>query len=194
MYYQYGSLLPQTLKELVEYVVRYIVITYLGTFWKNSQWVAQAHNGYIVIKIVKETRGFFQKVATGYFCVFFVKVISMYPLFTLWSKWWIHFKKTQHISAGFWLGKLLKKSQLNHNVSTDYIPPCPQCEFIVTKPTMNSHYTHWVNAPLPPVHACSPDSLWFGQWPRSPQWRWWHTSLCRTLTHTQLLNKSSCGC
>jgi len=50
----------------------------------------------------------------------------MYLLFTFWSKWWIHSKKTQHISTGFWLDKLLKKSQLNHNVSTNYIPPCPQ--------------------------------------------------------------------
>jgi len=61
--------------------------------------VAQAHDGYIVIKIVKETSGvfqkvatgyiviiivkeprdFIQKVATGYFGVFFIKVISMYP-------------------------------------------------------------------------------------------------------------------
>ena len=65
--------------------------------------MAQIHGGYIVNKIVKETKGFFQKVATGYilisivkeprdsilkvatdcFGVFFVKVISMYPLFTL---------------------------------------------------------------------------------------------------------------
>ena len=109
--------------------------------------MAQAHGDYIVNKIVKETLDFFQKVATGYiviiivkeprvfiqkvatccFGVFFVQVISMYLLFKFWSKWWIHFKKTQHISTGFWLDKLLKKSQLNHNVSTDYIPPCPQC-------------------------------------------------------------------
>ena len=61
------------------------------------------HGGYIVNKIVKETKGFFQKVATGYILIiivkeprvfiqkettgclgiFFVKVISMYPLFTL---------------------------------------------------------------------------------------------------------------
>ena len=123
-----------------------ILIVFLGIFWKKSQWVAQVHGDYIVNKIVKETKGFFQKVATGYililivkeprdfilkvatdcFGVFFVKVISMYLLFTFWSKWWIHFKKTQHISTGFWLDKLLKKSQLNHNVSTDYIPPRPQ--------------------------------------------------------------------
>ena len=64
--------------------------------------MAQAHGDYIVNKIVKETKGFFQKVATGYiliiivkeprvfiqkvatccFGVFFVKVISMYLLFT----------------------------------------------------------------------------------------------------------------
>jgi len=64
--------------------------------------VAQIHGDYIVNKIVKETRGFFQKVATGYiviiivkeprvfilkvatdcFGVFFIKVISMCPLFT----------------------------------------------------------------------------------------------------------------
>jgi len=97
MYFQCGSILLQTLKEFIEYVVGYIVITFLDTFWKNPQWVAQAHDGYIVNKIVKETRGFFQKVATGYiliiimkelrdfiqkvatgyFGVFFVKVISM---------------------------------------------------------------------------------------------------------------------
>ena len=124
----------------------YILITFLDTFWKKSWWVAQMHGGYIVNIIVKETKGFFQKVATGYiliiivkelrvfilkvatccFGVFFVKVISIYPLFTLWSKWWIHSKKTQHVSTGFWLDKLLKKSQLNHNVSTGYISPYPQ--------------------------------------------------------------------
>ena len=63
--------------------------------------MAQIHSGHIVNKIVKETKGFFQKVAIGYililivkeprdfilkvatdcFGVFFVKVISMYPLF-----------------------------------------------------------------------------------------------------------------
>ena len=122
MYSQCGSISPQTLKELIEYMVGYIVVAFLDTFWKNPQWVAQAHDGYIVIKIVK--------VATHCFGVFFVKAISMYSLFTLWSKWWIHFKKTQHISTGFWLDKLLKKSQLNHNVSTDYIPPCPQWKWV----------------------------------------------------------------
>jgi len=86
MYSQCGSILLQTLKELIEHVVGYIVITFLDIFWKNSQWVAQAHDGYIVNKIVKETRGFFQKVATCCFGVFFVKVISMYLPSTFWSK------------------------------------------------------------------------------------------------------------
>ena len=84
-----------------------ILITFLDMFWKKLQWVAHIHGGYIVNKIVKETKGFFQKVATGYiviiivkklrvfiqkvatgyFGIFFVKVISMYLLSTLWSKW-----------------------------------------------------------------------------------------------------------
>ena len=138
----------------------YTLITFLDIFWKKSQWVAQMHGSYIVNKIVKETKGCFQKVATGYiviiivkeprifiqkvathcFGVFFVKVISMYPLFTLWSKWWIHSEKTQHISTGFWLDKLLKKLQLNHNISTDYIPPCPQC-LLVPIPSPHRHQT-----------------------------------------------------
>ena len=126
MYSQCGSILPQTLRELINYMFGYIVIAFLDISWKKSQRVAHIYGDYIVNKIVKETLDSFQKVATCYFGVFFVKVISMYPLFTLWSKWWIHLKKTQHISTGFWLDKLLKKSQLNHNVSTDYISPCPQ--------------------------------------------------------------------
>jgi len=39
--------------------------------------------GYILIRIVKEPRDFILKVATDHFGVFFVKAISMYPLFTL---------------------------------------------------------------------------------------------------------------
>ena len=73
MYSQCGLILPQTLKELIEYMVGYIVITLLNTFWKKSQWVAQIHGDYIVNKIVKETRGFFQKVATGYILIIIVK-------------------------------------------------------------------------------------------------------------------------
>jgi hypothetical protein len=45
--------------------------------------VAQAHGGHIVYKIVKEPRGFFHKVATGFFGVFFLKEIKMYPLLSL---------------------------------------------------------------------------------------------------------------
>jgi hypothetical protein len=69
--------------------------------------VAQVHGGYIVYKIVKESRDFFHKVAAGFFSVFF--------------------EINQYISAGFWLDKLLMESQLNHNVSAGYIAPCAQC-------------------------------------------------------------------
>ena len=47
--------LPWILKELNEDVVEHIVITSLDNFWKNSQWVAQGHAGYIVKNIAKET-------------------------------------------------------------------------------------------------------------------------------------------
>jgi hypothetical protein len=45
--------------------------------------VAQAHGGHIVHKIVKEPRGLFHKVAAGFFGVFFLKEIKMYPLLSL---------------------------------------------------------------------------------------------------------------
>ena len=83
MYSQCGSILPQTLKEFIQQMVRCIVIAFLDTFWKNPQWVAQAHGDYIVNKIVKVATGysdynvkkprvFIQKVATCCFGVFFV--------------------------------------------------------------------------------------------------------------------------
>ena len=124
-------------------MVIYIVIESMSIFWKKSQWVAQPHGGYIVNNIMKESRDFFQKVATGYIvneivketkglfqkvatgyivnrivketrvffqnvatdflAVFFLKVISMYPLITLWSKWQALSKKIQHIPTDFWL-------------------------------------------------------------------------------------------
>ena len=58
------------------YIVNIIVKEIKGFFQKVA-------TGYILIIIVKEPRVFIQKVATGCFGVFFVKVISMYSLFTL---------------------------------------------------------------------------------------------------------------
>ena len=58
------------------YIVNIIVKETKDSFQKVA-------TGYILIIIVKEPRVFIQKVATGCFGVFFVKVISMYPLFTL---------------------------------------------------------------------------------------------------------------
>ena len=100
-----------------EVVARYIVVTLEDTFWKKSQWVARTHGGYIVNKIVKEPRVFIQKVPSGYFGGYIEKLTSMWSLLTLWSKWWIHCKRTQHVSPGYCLDKLLKKSQWNLNVS-----------------------------------------------------------------------------
>ena len=52
---QFCWILPRTLKELIDYMVRHIVDTSLDTFWKNSKWVAQAYAGHILDNIVKET-------------------------------------------------------------------------------------------------------------------------------------------
>ena len=123
-----------------------IVITLQSILWKNSQWVAQILGGYIVNKIVKETRVFFHKEPTGFCAVFFSNVITMWSLGTLWSKWVFFFKcnhnlipgymvikvgfsfqKTQHVPRGFLLSKVLKKSQFNHHVNPGYMHSCPQC-------------------------------------------------------------------
>ena len=34
---QYGPVLPQTLKDTAEYMVWYILIKLMGTFWKNLE-------------------------------------------------------------------------------------------------------------------------------------------------------------
>ena len=59
----------------------YILIAFLDIFWKKSQQVTQIHSGYIVNKIVKETLGFFQKVATGYILIT-IKSQCIYWLYT----------------------------------------------------------------------------------------------------------------
>ena len=44
----------------------HIVIIFLRKLWKNLWWVAQAYCGHILIKFMKETQGFFQRVAQRY--------------------------------------------------------------------------------------------------------------------------------
>ena len=66
-----GSIFLQTLKEPIEYMVEYIVVKLLGTFWKHSQWVAQVCGGHILIKFTKETTGLFQRETDGFFDGFF---------------------------------------------------------------------------------------------------------------------------
>jgi len=97
---QLGSISPQTLNELIGYMAEYVVATLLGNFWKNSQWVAQAHGGHIENKIVKEPTGFFQRAADGFFDGFFQNTFTTYPLIPSRSKWWVSFKTTQHLPTG----------------------------------------------------------------------------------------------
>ena len=105
----------------------YIVGIFLGILWKNSQWVAQAHCGYILIKIVKEPSGFIHKIPAGWFDGFILNLISMYPLITLRSKWWVSFKRTLNLPAGQSVSKLFKNSQKTHNLPARYDPLCLQC-------------------------------------------------------------------
>jgi len=105
----------------------HIVGIFLGILWKNSQRVAQVCCGYILIKIVKEPRGFIHKIPSGSFDGFFMNLISTYPPITLRSKWWVSFKRTLNLPAGQNVSKLFKNSQQTHNVPARYTPLCPQC-------------------------------------------------------------------
>ena len=62
--------------------------------------MAQAHDGYIVNKIVKETRGFFQKVATGYILIIIVKELRVFIQKVATRCFGVFFcKSDQHVSA-----------------------------------------------------------------------------------------------
>ena len=56
----------------------YAVITLMGTFWKNSWWVAQVLDRHIVEQIVNGIKGFFHKVPSGHIEVWIVKEIKGY--------------------------------------------------------------------------------------------------------------------
>ena len=59
----------------------HIMGIFLGVLWKNSQWVAQAHCGYILNKIVKEP----------------IWVLSQN---TCWVIWWVHFEFDHNVPTG----------------------------------------------------------------------------------------------
>ena len=78
----------------------YIVATLMGILCKNSHWVAQVHSRHILIKILKEPRGFIHKIPSGFFDGFFLNLISIYPPITLRSKWWVSFERALNLPAG----------------------------------------------------------------------------------------------
>ena len=97
--------------------------------------MAQGHAGYIVGEIVKEPRGFFQRVAQGFFDGFFynvspmsprilcdpisgyfLKAITMYPPGESVNELRGTFKSNQHVP----LGKVWKNCLKNHNVISMY--------------------------------------------------------------------------
>ena len=80
--------------------------------------MAQGQGGYIVNNIVKELSGSIQKVSTGGIGAYIMDEINMSPLVPLWLYWDLHYKRNHHVSGGYCVIKLFKKSQWNHNVST----------------------------------------------------------------------------
>ena len=118
---KFSSISPLTPKEIIEYMVEYIMIAPGGSFWKNSWWVAQVLDGHIVKWIVKEPRGFFHKVPTGYFAEWivkelkgffykvptghcaelFLKVFTLYPVNIGWANCF----RTHHEPTMYPLGK-----------------------------------------------------------------------------------------
>ena len=117
---------------------RDIVVTLVATFWKKPQWVAQGHAGHMEGGIVKEPRGFFQRVAQGCFDGFFYNVSPMSPQVTLWSHQWPLCESNHNVSPGGmcdWieghfqkvismppLGKVWTNCLKKHNVISMYPP------------------------------------------------------------------------
>ena len=67
-------------------MVRYIMVKFMGTFWKNPHWVAQVHDGHFLEEILKE-------LPSGYFGGYFWKIPTPYPL----GKSWVNCFRTLHV-------------------------------------------------------------------------------------------------
>ena len=134
---QFGPILPQTLKELIGYMVEYIVITFVGTLWKNSgssfkkhslgilvgklwtnlewtPWVCLNHiSGYIA----KEIRGFIQDVFTGHLLGILWKnsesTFEKYPLGILVGTFWMNPEWTPWIWLNHIGGYFLNEPRTN---------------------------------------------------------------------------------
>ena len=71
---------------------------------KNSQRAQWAHCDQIDGHIVKEQRGFIQKVPTGFCAGYFLKVPTTYLLGMSWANWWALFENDQYVPAGYFAG------------------------------------------------------------------------------------------
>jgi len=123
--FSYSPILTQTLKEIIGYMTRYIVIAF-WTFWKNfNEWLSLMV--YACTWNCERTKGSIHKVATGCLGDYFQKVISMYP--------WLH---VIELMGTFW-----KNS------------PCIAGYFVDTclRITMKSQCICWISAPFPSVRA-----------------------------------------
>jgi len=139
------TILPQTLKENIDYMGGYIVNTLLGTLWKKPQWVAQTHVEHILLQIVKETSGYIQNVPSGHLAGHIVKVITMCPLVTLRSKWWAHFESDLNEWLRFHAGHIVSHILKETHGFFHKVPPGHLAEHIVKELNMYLPVTCWSN-------------------------------------------------
>ena len=144
----------------------HIVIKLLGILWKNSKgsftkyplgtlwtlrqrtkWVLSKFTHWVLCWVLFESA---HHLPAGYEPGELVGTFWKWPILTCWvfrwANWWVLFKCAHYLLAGFVPGKL---------VGTFWKFPLFTCwvwaRQIVSKPTINSQCTHWVNCPLPPV-------------------------------------------
>ena len=94
---------------------------------------------------MKETSGYIQNVPSGHLAGHIVKVITMYPLITLRSKWWAHCESNLsewlRSHAGHIVSHILKETHgFFHKVPTGHL-----AEYIVKELSMHLLVTCWLN-------------------------------------------------
>ena len=130
-------------KNPIFYLKRCSVGTWLGTSTKNPACACRVFDGQIY--------GHFQKELTMWSASFW------------WAHWWVLLKRTQHVPAGFLMGKLMDTFKKNSSWAWWVL-----CGQIDSELTMNSQCTHWVNTPLPSVNLLQPHPNTIIEWEFRP--------------------------
>ena len=133
---QFGSIFPQTLKEPIGYMVGYIVVKLIGTFW---------------MKFSKSPLGSFKELPCGYFGGYFKKIPTPYPV----GKSWVNCFRTLHVLSmdplGNWaLAPSVRTGSLTFNWSTHWSHSAPQIILaqsqLSKKRFRNMSLCHWFSS------------------------------------------------